>query len=48
MTTPETTTWYHAAYVWVSVVYVGYVASLAARARKARQRLAHAAQRPAR
>ena len=48
MTTPETTTWYHAAYVWVTAVYVAYVGSLAVRARKARQRLAHALKRPAR
>jgi threonine/homoserine/homoserine lactone efflux protein len=48
MTTPETTTWYQAAYVWVGAVYVAYVASLAVRARKARQRLARAAERPAR
>lgn len=48
MTTPETTIWYHAAYVWVSAVYGAYVASLAVRARKARQRLVQAAQRPAR
>jgi len=48
MTTPETTTWYHAAYVWVSALYVAYVASLAVRARKARRRLVQAAQRPTR
>ena len=36
---PDTTAWYHAAYAWVSVVYVAYFASLAIRARNARRRL---------
>jgi threonine/homoserine/homoserine lactone efflux protein len=46
--TIDTTAWYHAAYVWVSVVYLAYFASLAIRARAARRRLAHAGQHPAR
>ena len=41
--TPITTAWYHAAYVWVSAVYVAYFASLATRAASARRRLERAA-----
>ena len=37
--TPDTTSWYHAAYLWVSAVYVAYFASLAVRAGNARRRL---------
>jgi threonine/homoserine/homoserine lactone efflux protein len=37
--TPDTTAWYHAAYGWVSAVYLAYFASLAIRARDARRRL---------
>jgi hypothetical protein len=37
--TPDTTTWYHAAYVWVSAVYIAYFVSLAVRASNARRRL---------
>lgn len=37
--TIDTTSWYHAAYVWVSAVYVGYIASLVIRTRAARRRL---------
>ena len=46
--TIDTTSWYHAAYVWVSALYLAYFASLAIRARAARKRLAQAGQRPAR
>jgi threonine/homoserine/homoserine lactone efflux protein len=36
---PDTTAWYHAAYAWVSAVYIAYFASLAIRARGAQRRL---------
>ena len=41
--TPDTTSWYHAAFVWVSAVYVAYFVSLAVRAGNARRRLERAA-----
>lgn len=40
--TPDTISWYHAAYVWVTAVYLTYFASLAIRAVNARRRLERA------
>lgn len=37
--TPDTTSWYHAAYAWVTAIYLAYFASLAIRAGNARRRL---------
>ncbi len=37
--TPDTSAWYHAAYTWVSVLYLAYFASVAIRARGGRRRL---------
>ena len=36
---PNTSTYYHVAYTWVAVVYVGYVALLWSRARRVRRQL---------
>ncbi len=44
--TPDTTAWYHAAYAWVSAVYLVYFASLAVRASNARRRLERALRGP--
>lgn len=35
---PDTSAYYHTAYVWVAVVYVGYSVSLWMRERRIRQR----------
>lgn len=37
---PDTSTYYHIAYVWAAVLYVGYSAILWSRARRLRRRLA--------
>jgi hypothetical protein len=44
--TPDTGGWYHAAYLWVSAVYLAYFASLAVRAGNARRRLERATRGP--
>jgi len=43
---PDTSAYYHVAYVWVAVVYAAYTVSIAVRARRARRRLAAAPARP--
>ena len=37
---PDTSAYYHAAYVWLAVLYAGYVAMLWSRAKRVRNRLA--------
>ena len=37
---PDTSAYYHAAYVWAAVLYAGYSAILWSRARRLRRRLA--------
>lgn len=37
---PDTSAYYHVAYVWAAVLYVGYSAVLWSRARRVRRRLA--------
>ena len=39
---PDTTGYYHVAYVWAAVLYLGYALSLWARGRRVRERLAAA------
>lgn len=36
---PDTSTYYHVAYVWAAVLYAGYAALLWARGRRVRERL---------
>jgi hypothetical protein len=36
---PDTSAYYHVAYVWVAVLYAGYAVLLWSRARRVRQRL---------
>jgi len=36
---PDTSAYYHVAYVWVAVVYVVYTISIGVRAKRARARL---------
>lgn len=42
---PDTSAYYHVAYVWVAAVYVVYSVSIGVRARRARRRLAASAAR---
>ena len=44
---PDTSAYYHVAYVWAAVLYAGYSAALWSRARRLRRRLAERRQRAA-
>lgn len=42
---PDTSAYYHAAYAWLAVLYVGYVVVLWSRGRRVRNRIAAARER---